>query len=211
MYQHAHTYGEMPIWFQADSSESRKGNGWTCFIHSQLLWKGWDLKACMSLALNSSVLSSPSLPRLCVTAAFGALVNCSGVCCNSWGALPPCEGIATAWVSCPSTKFLQSLPPSQPLPFLFNNLFGHSKERDKNKISLGSNCITNNSHLLLLCHLLCSCDLHLPLHLCCLFRQQALGGCLPSIFVQYQSPSLLLTGFWLLPSQTWTEYEVCCS
>lgn len=102
-------------------------------------------------------------------------------------------------------KCLLSLPPSQPAPFHFNYFFVHSpllKDKDKNKISLGTSCGTNSSHLLLLCHLLCLCALALPMHVCCLFRLQALGDCLTVLLVPYHSLTLLLVGFKLLSSET---------
>lgn len=71
------------IWRQSaclisDSSADRKGNGWTWVIDSQLLWKGWGLNPHMPLALYSDVPLLLPCPD-CVTAAFGAVVNCSGV------------------------------------------------------------------------------------------------------------------------------------
>lgn len=93
----------------------------------------------------------------------------------------------------PSAQMMSHcLPPSQPFHFLFNYFFDRApifKERDRSKISLRTNCGTNNSHLLLLYNLLCLC---LTLHLCCLFRLQALEDCLTVMFIQYHGLALLL-------------------
>jgi len=75
-------------------------------------------------------------------------------------------------------KFLPSFSPSQPPPFLFNYLFGHPpilKERDKNKIILGSNSGTNSSHLLLLC--ICSSCVSYPCpYICVVYLDYKLLG-----------------------------------